>query len=298
MLVRRPPPRPESAAHLWPPIERFIEAEERLGQAAEARGTLAAGLYEFLRFGIKQGWACLFGGLMCALLIATYLWYPRDAALTRYDFLFLSALTIQAFLLAFRMETLEEAKTIFLFHLVGTAMEVFKTHVGSWIYPEPSFFRLGGVPLFTGFMYAAVGSYLSRVWRLFDFRFTHHPPLAATVLLSVAIYVNFFTHHFIPDLRYGLLLVTALLFGRTTVYFKVWRVHRRMPLLLGFFLVTLFIWFAENIGTFTGAWLYPNQLKGWSMVSMAKLGSWYLLMIISYVMVSAINRPQKMPASP
>jgi uncharacterized membrane protein YoaT (DUF817 family) len=298
MLLRRPPPRPESAAHLWTPIERFIEAEERLGKAAEARGPLVAGLYEFLRFGIKQGWACLFGGLMCALLIATYLWYPRDAALTRYDFLFLSALIIQALLLAFKMETLEEAKTIFLFHLVGTAMEVFKTHMGSWIYPEPSFFRLGGVPLFTGFMYAAVGSYLSRVWRLFDFRFTHHPPLSATILLSLAIYANFFSHHFTADIRYGLFLVTAILFCRTKVYFKVWRVHRWMPLLLGFFLVTLFIWFAENIGTFTGAWLYPNQLKGWSVVPMAKLGSWFLLMIISYVMVSAINRPQEMKTSP
>lgn len=298
MLLRRPPARPESAAHLWAPIERFIEVEERLGKAAETRGALAAGFYEFLRFGIKQGWACLFGGLMCALLIATYLWYPRGAALARYDFLFLSAMTIQALLLAFKMETLEEAKTIFLFHLVGTAMEVFKTQVGSWIYPEPSFFRLGGVPLFTGFMYAAVGSYLSRVWRLFDFRFTHHPPLFATILLSLAIYVNFFTHHYAVDLRYGLFLATALLFGRTRVYFKVWRVHRWMPLLLGFFLVTLFIWFAENIGTFTGAWLYPSQLRGWSPVPPAKLGSWFLLMIISYVMVSAINRPQEIKASP
>lgn len=296
MLLRRPPSNPDSAAHLWAPIERFIETKERLGRAAEARGVLVAGLYEFLRFGIKQGWACLFGGLMCALLIGTYLWYPRDAALARYDFLFLASLTIQAGLLAFKLETVEEAKTILLFHLVGTVMEIFKTHVGSWIYPEPSFFRLGGVPLFTGFMYAAVGSYLFRVWRLFDFRFTRHPPLVATAALSCAIYVNFFTHHYIADLRYVLLLATALLFGRTMVYFKVWREHRRMPLLLGFFLVTLFIWFAENIGTFTGAWLYPSQLKGWAMVPLPKLGSWFLLMIISYVMVSAINRPQDMKA--
>jgi uncharacterized membrane protein YoaT (DUF817 family) len=33
------------------------------------------------------------------------------------------------------------------------------------------------VPLFTGFMYAAIGSYIARCWRLFDFRFTRHPPL-------------------------------------------------------------------------------------------------------------------------
>ena len=53
---------------------------------------------------------------------------------------------------------LEEAKVILAFHLVGTAMELFKTHMGSWEYPEPSLLRIGGVPLFSGFMYAAVGS--------------------------------------------------------------------------------------------------------------------------------------------
>lgn len=46
---------------------------------------------------------------------------------------------------------------ITIFHVVGTAMEVFKTHAGSWVYPEENFFRIGGVPLFSGFMYAAVG---------------------------------------------------------------------------------------------------------------------------------------------
>ncbi|MGO4572861.1 DUF817 domain-containing protein [Microvirga sp. 2TAF3] len=294
MQFRPASPRPDSAAHIWPPIERFIELEERIGRAAAARGAVASGCYEFLRFGIKEGWACLFGGAMCALLIVTHLWYPRDFGLARYDFIFLAALAIQVVLISFKLETIEEAKTIFLFHLVGTAMEVFKTKMGSWIYPEPNFFRIGGVPLFTGFMYAAIGSYGARAWRLFDFRFTHHPPLAATILLSVAIYVNFFTHHYVTDLRYILFAATALLFGRTMIYFKVWRIYRRMPLLLGFFLVTLFIWFAENIGTFAGAWLYPSQLKGWSLVPMAKLGSWYLLMIISYVMVSVVNSPEEM----
>ena len=65
-----------------------------------------------------------------------------------------------------------------------------------------------------------------------------------------------------------------------------------MPLLLGFVLVALFIWFAENIGTFANAWRYPNQSHVWQVVSIAKLGSWFLLMIISYVMVSAVNRPR------
>ena len=63
-----------------------------------------------------------------------------------------------------------------------------------------------------------------------------------------------------------------------------------MPLLLGLALVSLFIWFSENIGTFTKIWLYPSQRHGWSMVSVDKLGSWFLLLIISYTLVSLVNR--------
>uniref|UniRef100_UPI0031D3259F DUF817 family protein n=2 Tax=Alcaligenaceae TaxID=506 RepID=UPI0031D3259F len=83
------------------------------------------------------------------------------------------------------------------------------------------------------------------------------------------------------------------LFARTWVYFRIWRDYRRMPLLLGFVLVALFIWFAENIGTFANAWRYPNQSQGWELVSINKLGSWFLLMIISYVMVSVVSRPRE-----
>jgi uncharacterized membrane protein YoaT (DUF817 family) len=78
------------------------------------------------------------------------------------------------------------------------------------------------------------------------------------------------------------------------VHFKVWRVHRSMPLLLGLLLVSLFIWLSENIGTLSRVWLYPAQAHGWAMVSPAKLGSWFLLLIISYTLVSLINRPREM----
>ena len=70
-----------------------------------------------------------------------------------------------------------------------------------------------------------------------------------------------------------------------------------MPLLLGFVLVALFIWFAENIGTFANAWRYPNQSGGWKWCP-SPLGSWFLLMIISYVMVSVVNRPEDISAAP
>ncbi|MEY4269292.1 MAG: hypothetical protein RLZZ58_508, partial [Pseudomonadota bacterium] len=113
----------------------------------------------------------------------------------------------------------------------------------------------------------------------------------ATFALAAAIYVNFFAHHWLPDLRWLLFAATALLFWRCQVWFKPWHVHRRMPLLVGWALVALFIWFAENIGTFANAWSYPDQKDGWQMVSLAKLGSWYLLMIISFVLVSLVQRP-------
>jgi uncharacterized membrane protein YoaT (DUF817 family) len=231
-------------------------------------------------------------------MIATWRCYPATAPLPRYDFLFLCMIAVQLALLAGRLETLDEARIILIYHVVGTVMEIFKTSVGSWIYPEPNFFRVAGVPLFSGFMYSCIGSYLCRAWRLFDLRFSNHPRRRRLIALSVAIYLNFFSHHFMIDLRWLLFAAAATLFGRTTVHFRVWHDHRSMPLLLGLLLVSVFIWLSENIGTFTKTWLYPSQRLGWSMVSIDKLGSWFLLLIISYTLVSLINAPRAMAATP
>ncbi|MBW8838005.1 MAG: DUF817 domain-containing protein, partial [Burkholderia sp.] len=214
-----------------------------------------------------------------------------DAIVARYDALVIGALAIQAAMIGFKLETFDEVKVIFVFHVAGTVMELFKTSVGSWIYPEPNLLRIAGVPLYSGFMYAAIGSYLARAWRLFDFRFANHPPRWSIFALSGAIYVNFFSHHYLPDIRLFLLLVTAILFGRTTVFYRVWRTYRRMPLLLGFVLVAFFIWIAENIGTGMGAWIYPAQAHRWSIVPLAKLEAWLMLMIVSYSLTALINRP-------
>ena len=266
---------------------RFAAVRARLESFDPGRGW-RLWLYEFLLFGFKQAWACLFGGLLLALLLGTHFFYPEDAALHRYDFLTLAVLAIQGAMLAFRLETWAEAKVILIFHVVGTVMELFKTAAGSWIYPEASVLHIGAVPLFSGFMYAAVGSYIARVWRIFDFRYSTYPPRWATWVLAGAIYVNFFAHHWLPDIRLVLFAATILLFARTRVHFRNWRVHRWMPLLVGFLLVALFIWGAENIGTFAQAWTYPGQEHGWRMVSPAKLGSWFLLMLISFVLVELV----------
>ncbi|WP_184716271.1 DUF817 domain-containing protein [Caulobacter sp.] len=247
--------------------------------------------YEFLLFGLKQAWACLFGGLMLALLVGTHLFWPAGAPLARYDFLVIAAVAIQATLLALKLERWDEALVIFIFHVVGTVMELFKTAHGSWIYPEDNLLRIGGVPLFTGFMYACVGSYIARVWRLFDFSFIRYPPFWSAHILAVLTYVNFFSHHYMPDMRLGLFALSAVLFGRSWVVFTPDVTPRRMPLIMGFTLVSLFIWFAENLGTFAGAWIYPSQTAGWHMVPFEKMGAWYLLMLISFVLVTLVHRP-------
>ncbi len=272
---------------------RFQRVRLALEQATVAGGWPSLA-YEFLLFGFKQGWACLFGALMLALLVATHLFYPRGAWLPRYDFLTLAALAIQLAMLRFRLETWDEAKVILAFHVAGTVMELFKTSWGSWLYPEASYLRIAGVPLFSGFMYAAVGSYIARIWRIFEIRTSHFPPLRAQALLALAIYVNFFAHHWLWDARYALLAATALVYWRTRFWFRPFRRYRPMHILMGFFLVALFIWFAENIGTLSHAWTYPNQRQGWSMVPLSKLVAWYLLMIISFVLVALVRRPEPM----
>lgn len=248
---------------------------------------------DFVYFGCKQAYACIFGGALLFGIVATKLFWPDDMPISRYDALFCYALIIQSLLLAFRLETWEEAKIIFAFHVIGTLMEIFKTYAGSWIYPEENLIRIAGVPLFSGFMYSAVGSYLARVWKIFHFRFDNYPPLKWTVALCVLIYLNFFTHHYLPDIRYLLFAACFVLYWKTTIYFRPLRSVYHMPLLVGFFLVSIFIWLAENLGTFGAIWVYPSQSKAWHVVPLNKLGSWYLLMIISFVLVTILHKDKK-----
>jgi uncharacterized membrane protein YoaT (DUF817 family) len=270
---------------------RFHEVRVRLEDHVST-SRLNGFLWEFFLFGFKQAWAYLFGGILLSLVLLTKLYWPAHAWLARYDFLFLTALAIQVLLLVLRMETVREAKVILIFHVVGTLMELFKTHVGSWVYPESNFFRIGGVPLFSGFMYASVGSYLARITRILDMRYTRYPSRGVTIAIAVLIYANFFTHHFLPDIRWLLFVAIAAAFGPTWVYYRPYRKFRRMPLLLGFVLVALFIWLAENIGTFATVWVYPHQRNGWQLVHLSKLGAWFLLMIISFILVSLVHPPR------
>ena len=261
--------------------------ERRLGDWA--RGRLHPHVAEFVMFVLKQGWAALFGILfVCALMLTKAVW-SDDWVISRYDGLLIFAVLTQVIFVWTRLETWDEVKVIFLFHLTGTVMEVFKLAQGSWDYPETGFFEIAGVPLFTGFMYACVGSYIARVIRIFRMVFAPYPPFWTTVVLALAIYANFFLHHFVVDIRNGLFLATILLFWRTRIWFYPARTPRWMPLPVAAFLSAFFLWIAENVGTFTRTWVYAGQ-GHFDLVSLGKLGSWYLLLYVSFVTVTLVMR--------
>src|SRR5205807_7840988 len=144
---------------------------------------------------------CVFAGSFLAMLaISGHVSIP---GLARYDFLFLSAIAIQIVLIAVRLENWREVAVLSLFHLIGMGLELFKTSpaIRSWSYPEPAFFHIRTVPLYSGFMYASVASYIMQAWRLMQVKLTEFPPFPLAVGLSAAIYANFFTNHYIIDLR-------------------------------------------------------------------------------------------------
>ena len=222
------------------------------------------------------------------LLVSQHVAIP---GLARYDLILLATLLLQALLIASKLETRDEVYTLLLFHALGFGLEVFKTNpaIGSWSYPEPGVCKLFGVPLYSGFMYAAVASYMVQAWRLLALRLEHYPSHALSIALALAIYANFFTHHFIPDLRWPLAACVLLLFRRTRIVFTPLHAERRMPLALGFLLVGFFVWVAENIATFFGAWAYPHQSEGWRLVGLGKISSWGLLVIVTFIIVADLK---------
>jgi uncharacterized membrane protein YoaT (DUF817 family) len=243
-------------------------------------------LTQLLRFAWLEAQSCAFAAALFAGLLVAYL-VPLPVA--PYDALLLWCVVVTLGFWALGLETWREVLVIVAFHLLGLGLEVFKVHVGSWSYPGDAATKVWGVPLFSGFMYAAVGSYVCQAWRRFDLRvsgFDH----AATAVVAVLVYANFFTHHWVPDLRLPVAVVGLVVLRRAWVHFTVGATTYRMPLALSFLLIGLFLWVAENAATFLGAWKYPGQLEVWEAVHTAKIGSWALLVTMSFVLVAAVKR--------
>ncbi|MET3107760.1 uncharacterized membrane protein YoaT (DUF817 family) [Oxalobacteraceae bacterium GrIS 2.11] len=246
-------------------------------------------IVEFLYFGIKQARSCLFAGLFFAAVFTL----PRAGILgmPRYDALLVIALLIQTWMIWSKLETMDELKAICLFHLIGFALEVFKTSNGikSWSYPDFAYTKMLGVPLFSGFMYAAVGSYIIQSWRMMDLKIRHHPPYWMATVIAALIYANFFTHHYLGDYRWYIAACALGLYARTSVIFTALDRERRMPLLLSFILIGFFIWLAENISTFFHVWQYPDQIGAWATVHVGKWSSWSLLVIMTFTIVANLK---------
>lgn len=240
---------------------------------------------QLVRFAWLEAQCCLFAVLFfVGLALVRLVPLPGSPA----DALLLWCLGLTLVLWRGGWETGREVGVIFGFHLVGLALELFKVAQGSWSYPDTGIATVGGVPLFSGFMYAAVGSYVCQAWRRFDLRITDYRP-RRTAGVAALIYLNFFTSHVVADVRLPLAVLLLAVTWRTAVRFTVGRRRYAMPLALSFGLIGFFLWLAENTATLLRAWQYPSQESVWTVVHVAKLGSWSLLVVVSIVLVAAVK---------
>jgi uncharacterized membrane protein YoaT (DUF817 family) len=240
---------------------------------------------QLLRFAWIEAQCCLFAVLFfLGLAVDRIAPLPLDPA----DALLAWCLGVTLILWLSGWETGREVAVILGFHLVGLALELFKVRQGSWSYPDTGFASIGGVPLYSGFMYAAVGSYVCQAWRRFDLRITGYRT-RATACVAALIYLNFFTSHLIWDVRLPLALGLLVATWRTSVHFSVGGRRYAMPLALSFVLIGFFLWAAENVATLGRAWQYPSQESVWTLVHPAKVGSWSLLVVVSIVLVAAVK---------
>ena len=244
-------------------------------------------------FFIKQLRSVLFGALiLLGLAVSKYLALP---GLERYDWLLIYVILIQVFLLLTKFETAFDLIAILIFHIMGMILEIYKVRLGSWSYPEPGLFKFFGVPLYSAFMYSAIGSYVVRIIKEMEIEVKHWPKWYYLLGLCGLIYLNFFTDTHGLDYRNLLYVLILVLFWRTRFSFKVKKQRYEWLAVLGFFLIGLFIYFAENIGSFFNAWRYSYQLTAWRLVDLGKISSWTLLIIITIVIVVELQRIANLP---
>lgn len=263
-----------------------IAVQERLA----LRGTessLKSFLKQLFLFGYLQAISCVFPVLIFVSLAVSS---ALHIGIPRYDLLLIICILAQVIMYKTGLETRDEVYVITLFHLLGLIMELHKVNQGSWAYPEEAYTKILGVPLYAGFMYASVGSYICQAWRNLRLGVVHWPSAVAASLIGAAIYLNFFTNSFIPDLRLYITLVLMIIFWKTKFTFQLYEKRYAISALLSFLIIGSFIWLAENIATFFGAWKYAYQHNGWKMVTWHKITSWSLLVIVSIIIVGQLKR--------
>jgi uncharacterized membrane protein YoaT (DUF817 family) len=169
-------------------------------------------------------------------------------------------------------------------------LELYKVQQGSWSYPGDGFLKIGPVPLYAGFMYGSVASFMCLAWKKHDLRATGWPSVSVTFPYALVVYAQFFVPFWPIAARVLIVAVTVWLFRKSLVHFSAAGQRWHIPMPLAFALIGSMIYIAENMGTALGAWLYPNQLDGWQPVHPTKLLSWILLMTVSLVIVAEYKR--------
>ena len=250
-------------------------------------------ILDFLFFGLKELRACVFAGSFFFILFLSN--HIKLGPIPRYDFLFICALILQVLMVILKFEDIGEVLAISLFHIVGLVLEIYKTNpsIGSWSYPEFGYLKIASVPIYSGFMYASVGSYIMQSWKVLKLEFDPYPQKTLGLIVCTMIYINFFTNHWIYDVRWILIVIVGITYWKTMVHFTPREREYKMPLVVAFVLIAFFIWLAENMATFLGAWSYPDQTNRWNWVSFNKISSWSLLVIISFVIVAVVKQKKR-----
>lgn len=270
----------------------------REGEAAESSGggdgqaSLPPRVARFLRllaaFTVTQARCCTFAFSVVGLLALSKVLPLGDWGLARYDFLVLGCLLVQVALLWTRFETPREAALLLLFHALGFGLEAHRVALGAWAYPEEAVSKVLGVPLYAGFMYASVGSYVAQAWRRLRLRLSVEPPLAVQVGLVGATYAQFLLGAGL-EVRLGLTGALLLAYRRTRVGFTVGGERFQMGLPLSLALIAAFVYLAENVATGLGAWVYPHQAGGWRPVHPGKWLAWALMLTPTVFIVAGMR---------
>lgn len=240
-----------------------------------------------LRSILRLGWDGLYCAAFPLFLLGTLALTDvvRLEWIARYDLVLVLCVLFQVGMLALKIETPREFATIFAFHAMGVSLEIFKVNHGGWAYPEEAWCKLAGVPMYSGFMYASVGSFLLAAFKRFEMRLVPSPPVPALAALVVLIYANFFTNTWLPDAKLPLLAVATWLLWRTWIHTR----GLSAPVLLLFPAMGGMLWLAECWGTAFGSWQYPRQAEGWTIVPPDKLLSWTTLTLVSFLLVVLVR---------
>ena len=204
--------------------------------------------------------------------------YVVKIDIARYDFVSFSLIATYGLFFFFHWRNTRYLLIHIVVHFLGLLFEIYKVNKLSWVYPDQAWLMFWGVPFYSGFMYTALVDFVCQVMHRSKFQIMRELPWKTIGILSLLIYLNFFIVHLTRvDFRYLLVVVSVFLIYRLPVRMTVKKTTIDANLLSIMIVFSCMVWVAENIATFSGAWLYMTQLDGWVPVSPHKLVSWYLL---------------------